>query len=45
VRAAHVRDLTRWNDHPARSADEVAGLLEDTARSAAVQAAKVRAAG
>jgi hypothetical protein len=44
VRAAHVRDLTRWNDHPARSADEVAGLLEDTARSAALQAARVRAA-
>jgi hypothetical protein len=27
VRAAHVRDLTRWNDHPQRTQQEVAGLL------------------
>lgn len=44
VRAAHVRDLTRWNDHPKRTADQVTALLEDTARSAAVQAAEVHAA-
>ncbi|MDX6301389.1 MAG: hypothetical protein QOF53_2603 [Nocardioidaceae bacterium] len=44
VRDAHVRDLTRWNDHPKRTADQVATLLEDTARSAAAQATGARAA-
>jgi hypothetical protein len=44
VRAAHVRDLTRWNDHPARTADQVSALLEDAVRSAGVQAEGVRAA-
>jgi hypothetical protein len=44
VRAAHVRDLTRWNDHPARNADQVRALLEDAVGSAAVQAEEVRAA-
>jgi hypothetical protein len=44
VRDAHVRDLTRWNDHPKRTADQVAALLEDTARSAAAQATGARAA-
>lgn len=27
VRAAHVRDLTRWNDHPRRTAEDVRMLL------------------
>ena len=27
VRMAHLRDLTRWNDHPRRSRGEVQGLL------------------
>jgi hypothetical protein len=44
VRAAHIRDLTRWNDHPKRTADQVAALLEDTARSAAAEATGVRTA-
>jgi len=43
VRAAHVRDLTRWNDQRSRTADEVTALLEATASSAARQAAGVRA--
>lgn len=29
-RAAHVRDLTRWNDRPGRTAGEVAALLDGT---------------
>jgi hypothetical protein len=28
IRAAHLRDLTRWNDHPHRTAQHVAGLLD-----------------
>jgi hypothetical protein len=44
VRAAHVRDLTRWNDHRSRTADEVTALLEATAGAAARQSAGVRAA-
>ncbi|HJY25606.1 MAG TPA: hypothetical protein VJ649_08040, partial [Actinomycetes bacterium] len=28
VRAARVRDLTRWNDRPGRSRDEVLELLD-----------------
>jgi hypothetical protein len=33
VRAAHVRDLTRWNDHPHRTRGQVSGLLETTIRT------------
>ncbi|MEP6815847.1 MAG: hypothetical protein ABI873_09885 [Marmoricola sp.] len=34
VRAAHVRDLTRWNDRPGRTSSEVATLLEAAIRVA-----------
>jgi hypothetical protein len=27
IRLAHLRDLTRWNDHPRRTSGEVRGLL------------------
>ncbi len=47
VRMSHVRDLTRWNDHQARTAADVVGLLgtavvvageqESMARSAAAR--------
>ena len=37
VRAAHVRDLTRWNDHPRRTADEVVGLLHTAQHHADAQ--------
>jgi len=38
VRVARVRDLTRWNDRPGRTRDEVLGLV-DLAVSRAVMAA------
>ncbi len=38
TRMANVRDLTAWNDHPSRSADDVEALLRSTARNATVQA-------
>jgi hypothetical protein len=34
VRAAHVRDLTRWNDHPQRTSGQVAALLLAAVRAA-----------
>lgn len=37
VRAAHVRDLTRWNDHPERTLGQVAGLLHSTVGTANAQ--------
>ena len=42
VRAAHVRDLTRWNDAPCRRPEQVAALLHATTEGALVQAAGVR---
>ncbi len=38
VRAARVRDLTRWNDQPGRTRDEVLGLI-DLATSRAIMEA------
>jgi hypothetical protein len=38
LRLARVRDLTRWNDHPGRTRQEVLGLL-DVASSRAIMAA------
>jgi hypothetical protein len=38
IRTARVRDLTRWNDDPGRSRDEVLGLL-DLATSRAIMEA------
>jgi len=39
VRAAHVRDLTRWNDHPQRTARQVSALLECAVEAAGAQIA------
>jgi hypothetical protein len=39
VRAAHVRDLTRWNDHPQRTARQVSALLETAVEAADAQIA------
>jgi hypothetical protein len=41
VRAARVRDLTRWNDQPGRTRDEVLGLI-DLATSLAIMEAAGR---
>jgi hypothetical protein len=34
VRAQHLRDLVRWNDHPQRTRAEVEALLEATGKAA-----------
>lgn len=34
VRSAHVRDLTRWNDHPQRTSRQVSALLDAAVRAA-----------
>jgi len=44
VRAAHARDLTRWNDHPRRTLQDVRALLDHAARTADVQIAACRTA-
>ncbi|HYO40353.1 MAG TPA: hypothetical protein VER39_11935 [Nocardioidaceae bacterium] len=44
VRMAHVRDLTRWNDHPSRRAADVVGLLGAALEVAAQQSSSTRAA-
>jgi hypothetical protein len=43
VRAAHVRDLTRWNDQPARTHDEVTGLLRAAERITTAEIERARA--
>jgi hypothetical protein len=43
LRAAEVRDLTRWNDTPSRRASDVVDLLHAT--RAAAMAEQVRARG
>lgn len=43
IRMEHVRDLTRWNDHPQRSAQEVVTLLHDAMRLADAQTELLRA--
>ena len=43
VRAAHVRDLTRWNDHPRRTVADVRALLERAVHTADLQIAACRA--
>jgi hypothetical protein len=43
IRTAHVRDLTRWNDHPARTAAEVTDLVESASRTADTQTDRLRA--
>jgi hypothetical protein len=37
VRAAHLRDLTRWNDAPGRSATQVTALLRAAQGTVATQ--------
>jgi hypothetical protein len=43
VRAAHLRDLTRWNDDPRRTAQDVRSLLDRAVRTADLQAEVCRA--
>jgi hypothetical protein len=42
VRVQHVQQLTRWNDHPSRTASEVVDLLQGTAAAAKSEAAHLR---
>jgi hypothetical protein len=42
VRAAHVRNLTSWNDRPHRTREQVTALLGAADRVAAVQAAALQ---
>jgi hypothetical protein len=41
IRALHVRDLTRWNDHPDRTAPQAAALLRRSAVAAESEAAHI----
>ena len=41
VRMNRVRDLTRWNDHPNRTASQAEALLRRTAAAASSQATRV----
>lgn len=43
VRAAHVRQLTRWNDSPRRTQTDVADLLSATSDAAGAESVRVRA--
>jgi hypothetical protein len=45
VRMQHLRELTRWNDRPARSRQDVIGLLGSVERAACQESGLVRAAG
>jgi hypothetical protein len=42
VRVQHVQQLTRWNDHPSRTASQVKALLRDSAEAAQSQASQHR---
>jgi hypothetical protein len=42
IRTAHVRDLTRWNDQPGRTAADVTALLIDVEHAAAASADRLR---
>lgn len=44
VRAQHVRELTRWNDAPGRTAAEVTALLAAADRIAGAEAERTRVA-
>src|SRR5687768_2611332 len=41
IRMDRVRDLTRWNDHPSRTAPQAEALLRRTAAAASSEAARV----
>jgi hypothetical protein len=43
VRAAHVHDLTRWNDGRSRTADDVVALLHGAGRRAGAELQRLRA--
>jgi hypothetical protein len=43
-RAAHVRDLTRWNDEVGRTASDVVALLDSAGRKAVLEIHRYRAA-
>jgi hypothetical protein len=43
LRAAHVRDLTWWNDRPHRTADDVTALLGAAAGAAGAEIARTTA--
>jgi hypothetical protein len=42
IRVAHVRDLTRWNDHPRRTSEQVVALLHQAQRTARAQSDLLR---
>ncbi len=42
VRMGRVRDLTTWNDAPARTSAEVAGLLLTAERVAVAESERIR---
>jgi hypothetical protein len=44
ARAAHVRDLTRWNDDPGRTAEDVASLLRTAERAVVADITTLRRA-
>lgn len=43
VHAAHVRDLTRWNDSRGRTSSDVTGLLQATTATALLEVGRARA--
>jgi hypothetical protein len=43
VRSAHVRELTRWNDRPERTSDDVMALLHAVERAASAELERARA--
>ncbi len=43
VRTIHLRELTRWNDHPARTAGDVSMLLQGVERAASAEIQRVHA--
>jgi hypothetical protein len=42
IRMNHVQQLTRWNDHPRRTASQVEGLLRDSATAARSEAGRLQ---
>ncbi len=43
IRAAHLRDLTRWNDHGGRTFDQVTALMHSAVRVAAANTERLQA--
>jgi hypothetical protein len=42
IRTQHVQDLTRWNDHPGRTAHDAEALLRRSAAAARSEAAQLQ---